>query len=222
MGCIQLRSTDIVDLEWSPNMSMLIGPEALFELSKIRDRDTGNHTLRVGALARILALHVKAVFPEEIDDVFLEDIEMACRLHDIGKSALSDNILHKPGELTGDEVSRMREHTLDGAKILHATGLLLAANVSHYHHERWDGGGYPSGLYENVIPLEARICTVCDVYDSLLAVRPYKSAWSEERTVKYILESRGTLFDPKIVDRVPWMKFREVEDKFADNKLEED
>jgi putative two-component system response regulator len=224
MGCIQLRSVkvNIVDLEWSPNMGMLIGPEALFELSKIRDSDTGNHTLRVGMLAKILALQVQSIFPKEIDEEFVEDIEMACRLHDVGKSALSDNILHKPGELSGDEVSRMREHTLDGATILHSAGLLLAANIAHYHHERWDGTGYPAGLYENVIPLEARICSICDVYDSLLSARPYKDAWSEERTVNYILEEGGAAFDPQIVSRVPWMRFREVEKKFTDDKKEKE
>ncbi|MDB5044318.1 MAG: hypothetical protein JWQ08_368 [Deinococcus sp.] len=127
---------------------------------------------------------------------------MAARLHDIGKIALPDAILLKPGRLTPAEFEIVKTHTFIGAEILEGAQhsfLLLAAVAARTHHERWDGGGYPAGLRAEAIPLAGRIVSVVDVYDALRAVRPYKEAWTEADALKYLRDGAGSQFDPQVV-----------------------
>lgn len=131
-----------------------------------------------------------------------EIVKNASPLHDIGKVALADNILLKPGKLTPEEFEKMKEHTLYGGKILKGAKskiLQVAYKMSMYHHEKWNGKGYPKGLKGSEIPLEARIVTVADVFDALCQFRVYKSAWKTQDAYEYILEESGKSFDPRVV-----------------------
>ena len=116
--------------------------------------------------------------------------------------ALADNILLKPGKLTPEEFEIMKSHTIYGGKILegaHSKVLQMAHKMSLYHHEKWNGSGYPKGLKEEEIPLEARIVTVADVFDALCVFRVYKKAWKTEEALNYIIEESGKSFDPRVV-----------------------
>jgi response regulator RpfG family c-di-GMP phosphodiesterase len=161
-----------------------------------RDDDTGEHTKRVGRNAAVLAYMLG--WSEE--DVQL--IYSAARLHDVGKIGVRDAILLKPGKLTHDEMALMRMHTLMGARILsvgRSRLLQMAEEIAHFHHERWDGKGYPNGLAGATIPLSARIVAVADVLDALTHERPYKRAWSVEEGLLEIERQSGQQFDPRIV-----------------------
>jgi response regulator RpfG family c-di-GMP phosphodiesterase len=161
-----------------------------------RDDDTGEHTRRVGRNAAVLAYMLG--WSEE--DVQL--IYSAARLHDVGKIGVRDAILLKPGKLTHDEMALMRMHTLMGASILsigRSRLLQMAEEIAHFHHERWDGKGYPNGLAGATIPLSARIVAVADVLDALTHERPYKRAWTVEEGLLEIERQSGQQFDPRIV-----------------------
>lgn len=125
-------------------------------------------------------------------------------MHDLGKIAVDDSILRKPGRFTPEEFAQMKRHSAEGARVIHEILLhtddesfrILAENVAHYHHERWDGSGYPDGLAGERIPLEARIMAIADVYDALVSRRVYKEAFDFDRAHQIILEGMGTQFDP--------------------------
>jgi len=184
----------------------------VFTLAKVaesRDRDTGDHVLRVRSYCQLLAeeLHREGPYCRQIDAQFLEDLQRASPLHDIGKVGIPDEILLKPGRLTRDEFEHMQQHTVIGASILeqaitqspYAGFLTMAAVVARFHHERFDGFGYPAGLVGTEIPLPARILAVADAYDAITSERPYKSALTPCRA-REIIESEGGLhFDPVIV-----------------------
>ena len=124
-------------------------------------------------------------------------------LHDVGKIAIPDYILLKPGKLEPHEFEIMKTHTTIGAKMLTASEsafLKLAESIALTHHEKWDGSGYPQGLKEVEIPLVGRICCICDVFDALVSDRPYKKAWSVENAVAEIQKGKGKHFDPKVVE----------------------
>ena len=186
---------------------------AVFTLAKVaesRDQETGNHMTRLREYAQRLAseLAARPPYARQIDDLFLSDLYHASPLHDIGKVGISDAILLKPGRLTADEFEAMKLHTVIGANILNEAltqarsgGFLrMAAVIAQFHHERWDGTGYPAGLLGDRIPLPARIVAVADVFDALLSERPYKRAWTPEAARDEILRGRGQHFDPGIVD----------------------
>jgi len=162
-----------------------------------RDDETGQHTHRVGELSARIASAMG--LPE--DTVRL--IRAAAPLHDVGKIGIPDAILFKPGPLSPEEFSVMTTHTTIGAQLLaggRSAITMMAERVARSHHERWDGAGYPDRLAGTEIPLEARIVAVADFYDALTSDRPYRRAWSSERTVDAILASRGAHFDPQVVD----------------------
>ena len=127
-------------------------------------------------------------------------------MHDLGKIAVDDAILRKPGHFTDEEYEIMKTHAAEGAKIVHniLTGTddeefhILAENVAHYHHERWDGSGYPEGLKGEQIPLEARIMAIADVYDALVSKRAYKEKMSFEKADQIIMEGMGKHFDKRL------------------------
>jgi putative two-component system response regulator len=175
-----------------------------------RDQLTGNHIERTATYLKIL---LDKMFEKKlyIDELKYWDIDLtitAARLHDLGKVAVSDLILNKLEKLTDDEFSLIKTHTSEGEKIIdgiiHETGdedfLYSAKLFAGYHHEKWDGTGYPRGLKGLDIPLHGRIMAIADVYDALVSERPYKNAFTHEEAVDIIRSGRGTQFDPKIVD----------------------
>lgn len=138
-----------------------------------------------------------------LDDNLCEVIRLAAPMHDIGKIGIPDHILLKPGKLTSQEWSIMQRHTRIGYDILRdSTSCYIQAGavIAYGHHERFDGKGYPQGLAGNTIPIEARVVAVADVFDALRSERPYKSAWSLDRTLGYLEAQRGSHFDPDCVD----------------------
>ncbi|MBO7401529.1 MAG: HD domain-containing protein [Lachnospiraceae bacterium] len=175
-----------------------------------RDSDTGAHVLKTAAYVRIIleGLRRKGYYSEKITDKYIKDVEMSAPLHDVGKINVSDTILNKPGKLTDEEFEIMKTHTTAGKKILeNAIGtvqgenyLKEARNMAAYHHERWDGKGYPEGLHGQIIPLSARVMAVADVFDALVSPRVYKPAFPLEKAVSILREGAGTQFDPKCVE----------------------
>lgn len=170
--------------------------ERLATVAEYRDQDSRAHIHWVGDAAACVAQELGQ--PPE----YVQGLQVAARLHDIGKIALPDAILLKPGCLTPAEFEMVKTHTFIGAEILEGPQhpfLPLAAAAARSHHERWDGSGYPLGLRAGAIPLEGRIVSVVDVYDALRAARPYKETWTEEAALTYIREGAGTQFDPQVV-----------------------
>jgi len=174
--------------------------ETLFLLGRIsdfNDEKTGAHLKRIGALSALFA-RLLGQGPEE-EDLILK----SSTLHDIGKIAIPEAILQKPGKLDPGEFSVMKRHTLIGYELLKDSNshyLSQGATIALTHHERWDGNGYPRGLSGEAIPLPGRIVSIVDVFDALVSDRPYKSAWSEEAALEYIVSQRGRQFDADLVD----------------------
>lgn len=175
--------------------------ETIYRLAvtaEYRDQqDTRQHLKNISIISYLLALSLGMSKAEA------ELIKNASPLHDIGKVALADSILLKPGKLTPEEFEIMKSHTIYGGRILegaHSKVLQMAHKMSLYHHEKWNGAGYPKGLREEEIPLEARIVTVADVFDALCVFRVYKKAWRTEEALSYIIEEAGKSFDPRVVE----------------------
>jgi putative two-component system response regulator len=204
--CMQLAERRSRDLQTIQDVVVL----TLAKVAECRDKDTGGHLHRVRSFCRLLAeeLSQNGPYGKQIDAQFLEDLHRASPLHDIGKVAIPDEILLKPGRLTADEFEQMKQHTVLGAKILdqavaqspYAGFLEMAAMVARYHHERYDGTGYPAGLAGLEIPLPARIVALVDVYDALTSDRPYKVAEPPNRAREIVQRESGRHFDPAIVD----------------------
>lgn len=192
----------------------------LSRLAESRDGDTQGHLDRVGLFAEKLAKHasLRPEFQGQIPAGLIEKIRPSAALHDIGKVGIADSILQKPGRLTDDERQRMQAHTrISGECLLQiqqclgdSNFLTLAHEIAVFHHERWDGSGYPSKLAGEAIPLSARIVAIADVYDALSARRVYKDAYSHDRCVEIIRSESGKHFDPRLVD-----VFLEFESEFS-------
>lgn len=197
-----IRTSELVEAQ---EMTVL----ALAKLVEARDRETGNHLMRIRAYCQCLANEMQRSGPyaSRIDEEFLQDLYRSSPLHDIGKVAISDQILLKPGRLTEGEFESMKVHTVVGAEVLkqaaaeYACGrfLKMASEIARCHHERFDGLGYPDGLAGEEIPLSARIVSVADVYDALTSDRPYKRAWAPARARQVIEQEAGRFFDPIVV-----------------------
>ena len=178
----------------------------LAKLAESRDNDTGEHLDRIRSYVTILAKDLSGHIPE-LNQEAVHNLGLASSLHDIGKVGIPDSILLKPGRLTKEEREVMQLHTLIGGECLEAIQSRLGNNVfmhtakqvAYYHHERWDGKGYPHGLAENEIPLVARIVAVADVYDALTSKRPYKDPMSHLESKTIILSGSGSQFDPEVV-----------------------
>lgn len=183
---------------------------ALATLAEHRDNDTGRHVERVTKYSLMLAEEIGTMdrFASQIDERFLHSLERAVPLHDIGKVAIPDSILRKPGKLTPDEWTIMKTHAQIGAETIRsvlqrAPGvafLTMAEEIARAHHEWCNGDGYPAGLRNDAIPLPARVVAVADVYDALTTERPYKNAFSHDKATAIIVEGSGTQFEPAIVD----------------------
>ena len=174
--------------------------ETIYRLAvtaEYRDQqDTRAHLKNISIISYLLALALGMTKKEA------ELIKNASPLHDIGKVALADNILLKPGKLTPEEFEIMKSHTVYGGRILegaHSKILQIAHKMSLYHHEKWNGLGYPKALQGEEIPIEARIVTVADVFDALCVFRVYKKAWKTDDAYEYILGEAGKSFDPRVV-----------------------
>lgn len=161
----------------------------------LRDEETEGHTQRVTEMTLRLAIAMG------MPDDRLVHLQRGALLHDIGKMAVPDSILRKPGELTKKEWETMRRHPIVAYELLRPIAFLQESlDIPYCHHERWDGSGYPRGLKGEEIPLAARIFAVVDVWDALSFNRPYRTAWPEEKARQYISDNSGKLFDPKVVE----------------------
>lgn len=194
---------------------------SLVELARSRDNDTGFHIERTQEYCKLLAENLSSYsnYADTIDDDFLCNIYQAAALHDIGKVAVPDKILLKSGRLSDQEFDIIKSHSEVGSQILRLTAerypgndyLKMGVDIALYHHEKWDGTGYPLGLSGEDIPLCARIMAVADVYDALRNERVYKKAYSHAEAVEIIKEDSGKHFDPEIVKQ-----FTNIEHMFAE------
>ncbi len=185
--------------------------QALAHLAEMRDPETGNHLLRtqgyIERLANGLAQHPR--FVDTLNRSYVESLVRSAPLHDIGKVGIPDHILLKPGPLSTDEWAVMKTHSRLGSDAIEQAErdietplpfLTLAKEIAHWHHEKWDGSGYPDGLAGDAIPLSARLMALADVFDALISARCYKSPMSFEAAREIIAQGRGKHFDPDVVD----------------------
>jgi putative two-component system response regulator len=186
-----------------------------------RDDSTGGHIFRIQKYLQCLidALMNSNVYCEEIYSWDMDFLLPSSQLHDLGKIAISDTILNKPGKLTNEEYEIMKTHAQMGADAISkmekstkdSSFLKYAKLFAGTHHEKWDGSGYPNGLSGTEIPLEGRLMAVADVYDALVSTRPYKEPYTPEKASEILQSGRGTQFDPRLIDI-----FSTVSDQFAD------
>lgn len=171
--------------------------QRLGRAAEYKDTDTGEHIIRMSKYSKVLALALG------MDEQHAELLRQAAPMHDVGKIGIPDAILLKPGKLTADEFTHMKEHALIGAQILANSSsplLQLAHVLAIEHHEKWDGTGYPNGLKGEAISLEGRIVAIADVFDALTSKRPYKEPWSIEKTLAHMQQQAGKHFDPQLVE----------------------
>ncbi len=197
------KTADIVRMSDNQILSMAVMVES-------RDNSTGGHIRRTSDVVRMLVgtMREKDLVPAgySLTDDFCRMLIKAAPMHDLGKIAVDDAILRKPGRFTPEEYEKMKTHAAEGARIVHEilkdtaddAFLDLAVNVAHYHHERWDGKGYPEGLEGEEIPPEARIMAVADVYDALVSKRVYKDSMSFDQADSIMLDGMGSQFDPHL------------------------
>ncbi|MGN0483179.1 MAG: HD-GYP domain-containing protein [Lachnospiraceae bacterium] len=200
---IQKRNEKMIHLQ----EGIIIGMANLIES---RDGDTGEHVKRTSAYVRLIAeaARERGVYAEELTQTYIDCLVKAAPLHDVGKIAIPDQILNKPGKLTEAEFEAIKRHSLKGGRIIREIFepiiedeqyLKIAVDVASFHHEKWDGSGYMKHLKGQEIPLSARIMAIADVFDALVSQRCYKEALSVDEAFEIITESSGSHFDPKLV-----------------------
>ena len=189
--------------------------QRLGRAAEYKDNETGMHVQRMSRYSYVLAVAAG------IDEQTANELLLAAQMHDLGKIAIPDNILLKPGRLDEGEFKQMKAHAQIGADILsnpQSQLVALARSIAITHHEKWDGSGYPKGLKEKEIPLEGRIAAIADVFDALTSERPYKKAWSVEDAVQLLQDESGKHFDPELVtlfvQELP--KILDIKNKFAE------
>jgi HD-GYP domain-containing protein (c-di-GMP phosphodiesterase class II) len=184
--------------------------KSLLEASRLKDNDSEGHNERVNRYAKTISESLLGnPHYQEVDLTYIEDIGDLAAMHDVGKIGTPDDILNKSKPLEDWEWKILKEHTINGAYILSTFPNLLAKEIALYHHERWEGSGYPYGLSHEMIPLSARIVAIADVYDALRMNRKYREILPHREAKVVILNGRGTQFDPALVDC-----FIKVEKKF--------
>jgi putative two-component system response regulator len=193
---------------------------AMAEMVEFRDKMTGGHITRTQKYLQVLVgrLLDRGYYKDEVSSWNLEYLLPSAQLHDVGKIAIRDTILNKPGKLTADEFEEMKTHTDIGVQIIESIArntkessfLRHARVIAGTHHEKWDGTGYPRGLSGTNIPLEGRLMAIADVYDALISARPYKEPYPPQTAKQIIEEGENTHFDPVLVDL-----FRSASDQFA-------
>ena len=202
---------------------------ALASLAETRDTDTGNHLRRTQLYVKVLAesLQESKRFSSILTDSTVTMLFKSAPLHDIGKVGIPDRILLKPGKLDREEFEIMKRHTIIGRDAIehaeqhlgrHVDFLNMAKEIALYHHEKWDGSGYPEGLAGENIPVPARLMAIADVYDALICRRSYKEELSHDEAYRIIVSGRGTHFDPEVVDAFVRLEgtFHEIAGSFID------
>ena len=182
---------------------------AMAKVAELRDNETGQHLMRVSEYAEMVTrgLLEDGVYVDQITEEFIKDVVRCAPLHDVGKVAIPDAVLLKRGRLNAEEWALMKTHPEWGSRIL---GEIVAENpdmafvsmgqeIAHFHHERWDGAGYPVGLSGEQIPLSARIVALADIYDALTTPRPYKLSWPQEAVLEHLKNLSGNHLDPHVV-----------------------
>ncbi|MBR6483540.1 MAG: HD domain-containing protein [Clostridiales bacterium] len=202
----------------------------LADMVENRDKCTGDHIKKTSAYVDLIArkLLEKGIYTDQLTESYAEYLKNSAPLHDIGKITVSDLILNSKSRLTEDEFAIMKSHTTAGRDVIDRvietvpeSGYLIEAkNMAHYHHERWDGKGYPEGLKGEQIPLSARIMTVADVFDALVSRRSYKEPFPFDKAMEIIKEGEGTQFDPKIAEVFIEAadEVKKIADDFSDDK----
>ena len=183
---------------------------SLVHSAETMDEKANMHLKRLSESCRVVSsvLSFNSVYSQSLTYDFIRMLQQACLLHDIGKDSIPDSILLKPGKLTREEFDEVKKHTTIGAETLEQTyqelprGTIfqMAVDIARAHHERWDGKGYPGGLKGDEIPLSAQIVAICDVYDALRSVRPYKPALTHEESMLELRRECGTQFNPALCD----------------------
>ncbi|HUJ75881.1 MAG TPA: HD domain-containing phosphohydrolase, partial [bacterium] len=201
---------------------------ALAYQAELRDKQTGRHLERTAEYVRILAEQLARLpaYRAYLTPGYVEDLVKAAPLHDIGKVGVSDSILLKPGTLLPEEMAEMRKHCDYGARVLRIAEeklkfqsfLAIAIQLTLYHHEKWDGSGYPHGLRGEAIPLSGRIMALADNYDALRTARPYKKAFPHDECAPLIVSLSGVHFDPALVQAFVAREgdFRAISERLAD------
>ncbi len=205
------RNTDIIDI--------------LGTVVEYRDFESGEHVMRVKGFTKILAQEIPKDYPEYgLTDEIIEVIVSASATHDIGKIAIPDNILLKPGRLTDEEFACMKSHTTRGSEILNNIKYIwdeeyaqVSYDICRHHHERYDGKGYPDGLAGEDIPIAAQIVSIADVYDALVSERVYKKAFSKDEAFQMIINGKCGVFSPKLLKCFSRVKkeFEELADRYS-------
>lgn len=182
----------------------------LADMVESRDKCTGDHVFKTAAYTEIILrqMQKEGIYADELNEDYITEVVNSAPLHDVGKITVSDVILNKPGRLTDEEFKIMQGHTTAGAEIIDKAIAVVdedseylneAKNLAHYHHEKWNGKGYPTGLSGEDIPLSARVMAVADVFDALISRRSYKEPFSIEKALDIIREDAGSHFDPNVV-----------------------
>lgn len=201
---------------------------AFCALAEVRDDETGNHIRRTQEYVRALAERLRSHprFRDELTEENIGWLYRSAALHDVGKVAIPDAILHKPGKLSDEEWQIMKRHSEYGRNAIaqaqeeagSSNFLRFGREIAYGHHEKWNGTGYPQGLKGDDIPISARLMAVADVYDALISKRCYKEAFSHEKAMSIIAEGRGTHFDPDVADAAAAIaaEFRSIATHFSD------
>lgn len=194
--------------------------QKLGRAAEYRDNETGAHILRMSNISALLAKHLK------FSDEMVKNILHASPMHDVGKIAIPDHILLKPGKFEPQEWEIMKSHTTLGYEILKGDSALLrlASEIALSHHEKWDGSGYPHALEGDQIPISCRIVAIADVFDALVSDRPYKKAWDIDDAQQYINTQTGKHFDPQIVDlfNKVFPQILEIRNRYRDEEREDE
>ncbi len=223
LGFIMLYISDIEKKEFFKELSFshAAALDSMVMVAETKDFETGGHLIRTKKYMKLLAEHLKnsGIYSDILTDDYIDTIYLASPLHDIGKVGIPDSILKKPGKLDFDEYKIMQNHPYLGMKIIsnaikandNNDFLTAAYNIAYYHHEKWDGSGYPQKLKGEDIPLEARLMALVDVYDALISKRCYKEPYSFSKSEEIIIKGKAKHFDPKVVDA-----FIELKDEFRE------
>jgi len=211
------------------DLTQRVTVRALAHLAEIRDPETGNHIRRTQGYVQLLAkvLRTRPKYASILSDKYIDLLGRSAPLHDIGKVGIPDYILLKPGKLTPEEWVIMQTHAKLGSDAIEQAEhdiemplafLSLAKEIAHWHHERWDGSGYPDGLLEDDIPVSSRLMAVADVFDALISVRAYKAAMSYTEAKDIIVAGRGKHFDPDMVDAfvAEFAEFTAIAERYRD------